>query len=693
MRIPKKLSEGIQLPLTGVSLTPVDASGAPLAGAEGTLNGATIFYANTQTDTDALVKPTRDGFVADTVLRSVSSPEQLSFRVGMPEGAALVQAQSSTGPIRVVKEGTTMAVISAPTATDAAGTTVPVALTVSGTTLTLTVAHPAGAYQDPILVDPTVETGTGSVGGSLAFGTSDPSEIYVAESDSVGIESNTSPGPPAGEWGILQYPTQGASRIYKAEYRTIVENAKYNRNSMYIESPSKRIESNGGSLTEAPSEYGGLSVLCVAEGCAVPAVTTESKSNTTNFETMVRERSCCWSVYASAAVLIVQEAGHRRSLNSSTETTSTGLLNGLYGHKWEATASSRWGVEANATDPGLGIKRAYWSSPSAPKWGTRESWQEVGGCKGEQCNEAVSPTYSLKEEDPFEPENLPDGEDTITLKVEDPVGLTATGTSAKIKVDNTPPHNITLEGLPSTHEISDGQHIPLKASAEDGTAGHPSSGVASIRLTMDGQEVGTPSKGCPEGPCKATGEWTLSGENYAAGEYTLDVIATDNAGNVATEVFHVTIHHAGGVAVGPGSVNPVTGELSLSATDVSVSTPGGALTVGRSYRSRHLALGTEGPLGPQWTLSLGAQASLVRTPGGGMVLTNSNGTQTVFESSGSGKFKSPAGDAAYTLSETTVGGKTEFLPEQQRRRHDVRATRREQRQRVDACSERRRRWC
>ena len=44
-----------------------------------------------------------------------------------------------------------------------------------------------------------------------------------------------------------------------------------------------------------------------------------------------------------------------------------------------------------------------------------------------------------------------------------------------------------------------------------------------------------------------------------------------------------------------------------------------------------------------------------------MVLMNSNGTQTVFESSGSGKFKSPAGDAAYTLSETSVGGKTQFL--------------------------------
>jgi RHS repeat-associated protein len=664
VRIPKRLGEGVQLADTGVSLTPVDAQGAPLSGSEGTLDGASVFYSNTQSDMDALIKPTSNGFEADTVLRSVASPEQLSYRVGLPEGASLAQTEGS-GLVRIVKEDTTLAVIVPPAARDAAGISVPVSMSLSGATLTLTVAHPAGSYKFPILVDPTVNDPWVYIPGNWVFATSDASEISL-NTYSNDIESTSLYGPPVGEWGIVQYPTQGASRIYEMEFGTDTELAKHNRNSVYIENPARRIESNGGSVTEVSYEDGAKTLLCVESGCAVPTVTSESKSNTVNFETMVKEREHGWSVYpfwGGSGVDIVQEAGPTfGSFDTTEETTATGLLNGLYGHKWENTSSGRWGVEASATDPGLGISHAIWTSPSAPKWGTREHSESlITGCKGEQCNESVSPTYSLKEEYLFEPENLPDGEDTIELKVEDPVGLTATGVSGKIKVDNTPPHSITLEGLPSTHEISDGQHIPLKASAEDGTAGHPSSGVASIRLTMDGQEVGSPSKGCPEGPCKATGEWTLSGENYAAGEYTLDVVATDNAGNVATEVFHVTIHHAGGIAVGPGSVNPVTGELSLSAGDVSVSTPGTPLTVGRSYRSRHLALGTEGPLGPQWSLSLGAQASLVRTPGGGMVLMNSNGTQTVFESSGSGKFKSPAGDAAYTLSETSVGGKTEFL--------------------------------
>jgi Domain of unknown function (DUF6531)/Bacterial Ig-like domain len=210
--------------------------------------------------------------------------------------------------------------------------------------------------------------------------------------------------------------------------------------------------------------------------------------------------------------------------------------------------------------------------------------------------------------------------------------------------------------LPSTHEISDGQHFLLKASATSALAG-----MASVALTMDGQPVGSPSKGCSPGECTASGEWTLSGESYAAGTYTLAVVATDNAGNITTEDYTVTIHHAADISVGPGSVSPTTGELALSATDVSVGAPGAALTVGRSYRSRHLGVEAESPLGPQWGMNVGASQSLSRTPNDGMVLTSSSGQQSVFASNGGGKYTSPPGDAGLTLSEKAVGKATDFL--------------------------------
>lgn len=179
-------------------------------------------------------------------------------------------------------------------------------------------------------------------------------------------------------------------------------------------------------------------------------------------------------------------------------------------------------------------------------------------------------------------------------------------------------------------------------------------------LEVDGEAVSGPQGYCSPGPCTRTAQWTISGENYAAGEHTLTVVATDNAGNVETATYHMTIHHPEGVAAGPGSVNPVTGELSMATTDVSLGVPGGALTVSRSYRSRHLAQGTEGPLGPQWNLSLDAQQSLLRVSGG-MMLTGDGGGQIVFESKGSSReFTSPTGDAGLVLLEKPVEGKTVF---------------------------------
>jgi streptogramin lyase len=133
------------------------------------------------------------------------------------------------------------------------------------------------------------------------------------------------------------------------------------------------------------------------------------------------------------------------------------------------------------------------------------------------------------------------------------------------------------------------------------------------------------------------------------------VKAVDNAGNVAVEKFTLRVHHATPVSLGPGTVNPITGEFSLTATDVSVSAPGSSLTVSRSYRSRHLTAGSEGPLGPQWSLSVGGQESLTKLATGSVTLTAANGGQTTFASKEGGGFNPPPGDANLSLSEVKNG--------------------------------------
>ena len=113
VQIPKRLRLGVRMPADGVSVTPVDAQGHPAGGSEGSVDGASILYANTGTDTDTVVKPLATGFELDALLRSQQSPGQLYFRVDMPAGARLVQEQGSRGA-RVLDKGRTIAVVGAP---------------------------------------------------------------------------------------------------------------------------------------------------------------------------------------------------------------------------------------------------------------------------------------------------------------------------------------------------------------------------------------------------------------------------------------------------------------------------------------------------------------------------------------------------------------------------------------------------
>jgi hypothetical protein len=153
VRIPKRAGAGVGLGDTGVSLTPVAVSGVALAGSEGVLDGASVLYANTETDADTAVKPIPTGFEEDTVLRSVESPQQLFYRVGVPVGARLVQMGSS---VEVTRGARTIATVGAPVAVDAEGTGVAVKVAISGDTLVVTVDDRGSQVRYPVLVDPTV---------------------------------------------------------------------------------------------------------------------------------------------------------------------------------------------------------------------------------------------------------------------------------------------------------------------------------------------------------------------------------------------------------------------------------------------------------------------------------------------------------------------------------------------------------
>ena len=80
-----------------------------------------VFYGGVGvgSDVDEIVKPQADGFSEDALLRSAASPGRLFYRVGLPEGASLVEAGS--GSVEVVEGGSVVASLTVPRVEDAAG--------------------------------------------------------------------------------------------------------------------------------------------------------------------------------------------------------------------------------------------------------------------------------------------------------------------------------------------------------------------------------------------------------------------------------------------------------------------------------------------------------------------------------------------------------------------------------------------
>jgi RHS repeat-associated protein len=648
VRIPKRLGEGARLAGVGVSLTPVDAHGSALGGAAGVIDGATLFYANVQSDSDVVLKPTTLGFEESTILRSAGSPDRLLFRVGLPAGGSLVSAGGASGSVDVVDEGAVIAVVSAPSARDAEGRSVPVSMAVSGSTLALSVADRPGAYRFPIVVDPVVaENGPGN--GEVLFNrtwgfynaenpTAFVAGIYKLEGGigkpEYGVEDVVSSSVGTGQHAFFYYPTQGESKIYAltavTQYAGFAGSHFENRIG---------IENVHSAVTEAQQawieNYSASATICTEPGCVAGTVTSANDKSEAFYLQDEREAGQFaggTSKMTSATVDIAQEAAPSVSF-------ATG--------KWVRPHYEYALTSVNATDPGLGINAIEWRAPGISGW-TPTAYNPNLGCNGVQCDECYAASCAGN---PLTAtvEGLPEGEDGVEATVKDPVGLSATA-KGTVKIDNLPPYNIAVSGLPPWNEIGFG-HYKFKVSATDGTGSTASSGVASIAVSIDGKEVGTPHGSCALGPCTATGEWTVNGEEYAAGKHSIVMTATDAAGNSAKEEATFTIHSSESKAVGPGSVELASGAYALSATDVAIGSPGAGLSVERGYQSRRLTAGVEGPLGPQWQgLSFGGNESLSKLSTGSVVLTASSGQQSLFVKEGT-SFLAPAGDSNLTVKE------------------------------------------
>jgi RHS repeat-associated protein len=672
--LPASLSAGVTLSDSGLTLTPVLPSGAPLRGS-GQAAGGSVLYANTQRAADTLVKPTSTGFETYTLLRSAQSPQRLAYRLTLPGGGLRLRRPKGSQSLQVLSGGQLVATIPLPAAQDAEGTQVPVSVSIAGNILELSVPHRGGDYRYPIAVDPTIEDSKLRFeweGGDWGFEYSSAAFGYLHGTESAGTLVDTGSGSlNETMWGQFHYATQGESHIYKmvVESGMTVASGKVASAFKFMHNIEEKavVETYPGEpLSKVEREFETAYSRTRTELCPTHTCETGggSAENTVVYHQQVNSASSGFTATLYAATMFISQSGSPTSAFNTESTTIKGQPNVLHGTtNWLGPNTGVF--EVKGSDPGVGLSEWSRSTPFEGGWLITEKPY----CEGVQCLPKIGLDIGYNEmnevEKPgrwVETHHLPDGEDTVEFKVKDAMNLTATA-SATVKVDATAPHGIALTGLPGNLEIGDNVYH-LKAQATDGNGSKLSSGIASLSLAVDGVPFGSPAGSCAESnQCTATAEWTVSGSEFAVGQHEVTVSATDKAGNVGTEKFTMYVARpTSPLPVGPGTIEPQSGELTLSATDISMPAPAGALTLSRTYGSLHVgpASDVEGPLGPEWQMSFGGGQYLSKLPNGDMLLTDGKGLQAVYASEGSGKFKAPTGDQGLTLSEQTVEGKTQF---------------------------------
>jgi YD repeat-containing protein len=672
LRLPRHLGEGVALSDLGVGLTPVDEDGVPLQ-AEGAIDGATVFYGDSQDasvhDLSTVVKPITGGMDLVSILSSKVSPERLYFKVGLPEGASL--EQEGKGPVQVVDAGQPIALISAPAGRDAEGKPVPLALSVSGNTVIVAVARAAGDYEYPVMVDPILVAKDEQFTGSGA-----PTNWRFCASDDLGCEGHSSAKFKSTGWGgagglttepvggyeanksvWLQYLTQGESKIYEAGGEASGSNPSGNIESVLQLANSEKVEGTQWlSLPPATTYSTGATHVCPEREPEVYACESGQgkEKNLARFEQSTTGAGSTFAdTFSKATVHISQTKGSVASFNTnSTVSYSEGgklveRENVLHaGSKGWLGPHSGTAFEVIGHDPGVGV--SYLGIAIGP-WALKREYLAEGKCAGVQCSPTVGEPVVWASA-------MPDGEDTVEAITADATSLGyGEGAQAKVRVDATSPVGLTVAGLPSGGVLDDTPYR-LTAQATDGSGTTTSSGIKSLELGVDGYSLlGGKSGSCQPGPCMAGGEWTLHPEEFGAGKHKIELVAIDNAGNEEMRTYEVTIRHASPMAVGPGSVDPITGTLTLSASDVAIGGGFGALGVSRSYDSRELTAGAEGSLGGQWSLSLSGEQGIESEPTGDVTLVAEDGSRTTFTSDGKGGFVSPKGDESLVLSAEREG--------------------------------------
>jgi NHL repeat-containing protein len=508
LSLPQQLGDGIKLPESGITL---ELPSAPDQLAPSTLDQGVAAYPEVAEDTTFAVSPAPGGFETFTLLQSSDAPTSQVFTLDLPADATLVETDAGGAEVR--RDGKPIMGVSVPTATDAAGESVPVTMSVSGYTLSLSIS-PTASTRFPILVDPLYETynwwnGITGLGGWHGYTNAAPNYYFETKATCTsyaspyacqsGVTSNA-PGLYIGE---LPGPVAVNSQVnWQFEVpRWNEEWTKYNRvPKSFI---TNLIYRNVGfwhrtDTAPSPTLWMGIWNSLTPGWVSGYAVGGNSQNILGNGEfefpaggsTAGKQASFAVSNTDGHNLTAMRDAFVNTAIVTIADTDTPNLAPAIGPSNWVNQVPSE-PITVTASDFGLGVYRlkvAPEGPPPATPWPVQSNnctGSTVWPCSGDATFTLTKHGSGTEETRDYDPSVMPQGVDNLLLTAEDPLGNKSETKVVKVWVDHTAPVVGPLTGTATeqaslgtklvkyglNYSASDGDDAPALAIAPAGTAG------------------------------------------------------------------------------------------------------------------------------------------------------------------------------------------------------------------------------
>jgi sugar lactone lactonase YvrE len=508
LSLPQQLGDGIKLPESGITL---ELPSAPDQLAPSTLDQGVAAYPEVAEDTTFAVSPAPGGFETFTLLQSADAPTSQTFTLDLPADATLLETDA--GGAEVKRNGKPIMGVNPPTATDAAGESVPVAMSVSGHTLNLSVS-PAASTSFPVLVDPLYETynwwnGITGLGGWHGYTNASPNYYFETKATCTsyaspyacqsGVTSNA-PGLYIGELpGAVPVNSQVNWQFEVPRWNE--EWTKYNRvPKSFI---TNLIYRNVGfwhrtDTAPSPTLWMGIWNSLTPGWVSGYAVGGNSQNILGNGEfefpaggsTAGKQASFAVSNTDGHNLTAMRDAFVNTAIVTVADTEAPNLAPAVGPWNWVNQVPSE-PITVTASDFGLGIYRLK-VAPEGPApvtpWPVQSNnctGNTVWPCSGDATFTLTKHGSGSEETRDYDPSVMPQGIDNVLLTAEDPLGNKSETRVVKVSVDHTAPIVGPLSGTATeqaglgtklvkyglNYSASDGEDAAAAAIAPWGTAG------------------------------------------------------------------------------------------------------------------------------------------------------------------------------------------------------------------------------